>query len=249
MEGLKSSSGSSQAFGDSGHSLVANEYFWKIISHIPKQTLKTGTQGLLVKLFFLAGTLFLLAAIPSWIIAQVIVRRKLHRMELYRSANYDSLTDLPNRSLFLDRLSQIVMQSTRYERRFALLFIDLDGFKSVNDTLGHDAGDELLIKVAEKLLECVRESDTVARLGGDEFTVILSTIITPENAETVARILVEKLSVPLTIQGHEAQIGASIGISLFPEHGDDPEILLKKADDAMYLAKKQGKNDYRTSAI
>lgn len=247
MEGLKSSSGSSQAFGDSGHSLVANEYFWKIISHVSKQTLKTGTQGLLVKLFFLAGTLFLLAAIPSWIIAQAIVRRKLRRLELYRSANYDSLTDLPNRSLFLDRLNQNLKQSKRYENKFALLFIDLDGFKSVNDTLGHDAGDELLIKVSERLLGCVREPDTVARLGGDEFTVILSTITTPDDAETVARKFIEKLSVPFTIKDHETQIGASIGISVYPESGDDMEILLKKADDAMFLAKKQGKNDYRMS--
>jgi diguanylate cyclase (GGDEF)-like protein len=150
--------------------------------------------------------------------------------------------------LFFDRLNQTLKQSKRYERKFALLFIDLDGFKSVNDTLGHDAGDELLIKVSERLLVSVRESDTVARLGGDEFTVILSTITTPDNAGMVARILIEKLSVPFAVKGHDTRIGASIGISVYPENGTDEEVLLKKADDAMYLAKKEGKNDYRLSA-
>jgi diguanylate cyclase (GGDEF)-like protein len=246
-EEFSSSSGSTEAYGDSDKSVKHQEYYWKIISHIPAQRLHSGTRGLLVKLFFLAIALFLFAAIPSWFIAQAIARRKLYQAELYRSANYDKLTALPNRSLFLDRLNQNLKQSKRYERKFALLFIDLDGFKSVNDTLGHDAGDELLIKVAERLMGCVRDSDTVARLGGDEFTVILSTITTSDNAKPVARKIIETLSVPFDIKGHDAQIGASIGISIYPDNGDDTEILLKKADDAMYLAKKEGKNDYRLS--
>jgi len=247
IESLKLSSDSSQGYGDGVQAQKGDVYFWKMISHIPKNDLKKGTQSLLIKLFFLAGTLFLLASIPTWMLAQAIVRRKLQQMELFRSANYDQLTDLPNRSLFMDRLNQTLKQSKRYERKFALLFIDLDGFKSVNDTLGHDAGDELLIKVSERLLACVRESDTVARLGGDEFTVILSTITSSDNAETVAQQIIKKLSIPFTIQEHEAQIGASIGISMYPDSAVDTEILLKKADDAMYLAKKQGKNDYRLS--
>jgi diguanylate cyclase len=197
----------------------------------------------------LAISLFLLAAIPSWFIAQAIVRRKLYQVELHRSANYDKLTELPNRSLFIDRLKQTFKQSKRYERKFALLFIDLDGFKTVNDTQGHDAGDNLLISVAERLLDCVRDSDTVARLGGDEFTIILSTITTSDNAKAVAGKIIEVLSEPFIIQDHDVQIGASIGISIFPDHGDDTEILLKKADNAMYQAKKEGKNDYRLSAF
>ncbi len=246
-ESHKLSSDSSQLHGDSVQAQKADEYFWKMISYVPKKILRKGTQSLLIKLFFLAGTLFLLASIPTWMLAQAMVRRKLHQLELFRSANYDELTDLPNRSLFLDRLNQILKQSKRYERIFALLFIDLDGFKSVNDTLGHDAGDELLIKVSERLLGCVRESDTVARLGGDEFTVILSTITTSDKAEMVARKLIETLSVPFDLKGNVAQIGASIGISIFPDSGIDTEMLLKKADDAMYMAKKEGKNDYRLS--
>jgi diguanylate cyclase (GGDEF)-like protein len=209
--------------------------------------LRLGTRGLLVKLFFLASSLFLLAAIPSWFIAKSIVRRKQHQMELYHLANYDKLTNLPNRSLFLDRLDQSLKQSNRYKRKFALLFIDLDGFKSVNDTLGHNAGDKLLIKVAERLIGCVRGSDTVARLGGDEFTVLFTTITSSKNAKMGARKIIETLSVPFNIEGHDTQIGASIGVSIYPDNGDNTELLLKKADDAMYLAKKEGKNDYRLS--
>jgi len=246
-EGLKSSSGSTTALGDSKKNLEPKEYYWKIISHIPTQDLNQGTRSLLVKLFLTAILLFLLASIPSWIIARAVVRRKLHQMELYRSANYDKLTDLPNRSLFYDRLTQILKQSKRYDRKFALMFIDLDGFKSVNDTLGHDAGDELLIETAKRLLDCVRDSDTVARMGGDEFTIILQSISTSENSETVAQKIIQVLSTPLKIKGHDTRIGASIGLSIYPDNGDDMETLMKKADEAMYQAKKNGKNDYRLS--
>ena len=168
-------------------------------------------------------------------------------MDLYRSANFDKLTDIPNRSLFLDRLDQNLKQSERYKRKFALLFIDLDGFKSVNDTLGHDAGDELLIRTAKRLQECVRDADTVARIGGDEFTVILSTITSVDDVQSVAQKIIRALATPFKMGNEEAQIRASIGISVFPENGTDAETLLKKADDAMYLAKKGGKNDFRMS--
>lgn len=193
--------------------------------------------------------LLLLVGISSWVIARDMVRRKSYQMDLYRSANFDKLTDIPNRALFLDRLDQNLKQSERYKRKFALLFIDLDGFKSVNDTLGHDAGDKLLIKTAERLKECVRDADTVARIGGDEFTVILSTITSIDDAQSVAQKIIGALATPFNIGNEEAQIGASIGISVFPENGTDTEILLKNADDAMYLAKKAGKNDYRVSAV
>lgn len=246
-EGLKSSSGSAEVSGDSSGTIDAESYYWKLISHVPQKRMKTGTRGLLIKLFFLAVTLFVLASLPSWLIAQAVVRRKLHQMALYRSANFDKLTELPNRQLFLDRLNEILKQSIRYERIFALLFIDLDGFKSVNDTRGHDAGDELLIQVARRLMGAVRDSDTVARMGGDEFTVILSTVRSPDDAGFVAGKIVEELSTAFTIKNRETRIGASVGISLYPDDGRDPEMLLKKADDAMYQAKKQGKNGYRFS--
>lgn len=248
MAGMLSSTGSSKATGDSKRRLKAKDYQWKIVSHLPKSQLTSGIKGLQVKLFFLGGALFILASVPSWLIAQFLVRRKLHQIELYRSANFDRLTGLPNRSLFMDRLSQNLKQAVRYNRKFALLFIDLDGFKAVNDTLGHDAGDELLIQTAKRLSSIVRDSDTVARMGGDEFTIILSTISSPENAGTVAGKIVEILSQEFEIKGNKAKIGASIGVSICPDHGDDPDGLIKKADDAMYEAKAQGKNDYRFSS-
>ncbi len=248
IKGVKSSSGSLSAVGESQKEINTNEYFWKLVSHIPKEDLNSGMRSLFIKLFIMATLLFLLASIPSWIIAKAIVRRKLHKIDLYRSANYDKLTSLPNRSMFMDRLNQALKQSKRYERKFGLLFIDLDGFKAVNDTFGHDAGDELLIKVAKRLQTCVRDSDTVARLGGDEFTVIFSMINSSTDAGLGAQKIIKSLSTPFTIKGQDTKIGASIGVSIYPSDGDDVELLLKKSDSAMYLAKKEGKNTYRLSS-
>jgi len=245
----RASSEVSAFYGSKSQGGQNQEYFWKVISHIPHQKLRVGTHGLRIKLIFFSLVLFLLAAPPTWFFAGLVEKRKRHQAELYRSANYDKLTDLPNRALFMDRLNQVLKQSRRYERKFALLFIDLDGFKSVNDTQGHDAGDELLIQVAARLSGCVRESDTVARLGGDEFTVILSDIAGTEGSETVAKKIVETISTPFDVKALKTGIGASIGVSVFPDSGDNADILLKKADDAMYLAKQQGKNGYRVAAM
>jgi diguanylate cyclase (GGDEF)-like protein len=245
IEEVKSSSGSSFADGESQKEININEYYWKLVSHIPKQELNSGIRSLFIKLFFLA---ILLASIPSWIIAKAILRRKVNQIELYHSANYDKLTNLPNRSMFMDRLNQVLIESKRYERKFALLFIDLDGFKAVNDTLGHDAGDQLLIEVASRLQTGVRDSDTVARLGGDEFTIIFSMINSITDAGLGAQKIIENLSAPFYIKDQDTKIGASIGVSVYPENGDDVELLLKKSDSAMYLAKKEGKNTYRFSS-
>ena len=245
MKSFRSSTGSADARGDSQKRLKGSEYFWKVVSYVPNKTLQAGTKRLQTKLLLLIFTLLLLVGISSWIVARDMVRRKSYQMALYHSANFDKLTELPNRALFLDRLDQNLKQSERYQRKFALLFVDLDGFKSVNDTLGHDAGDALLTKTAERLHDCVREADTVARIGGDEFTVILSTIASVDDARTVAKKIIAALSKPFSIGDQKAQIGASIGISVFPENGTDTETLLKRADDAMYTAKKSGKNDYR----
>ncbi|MCP3901699.1 MAG: GGDEF domain-containing protein [Desulfobacteraceae bacterium] len=249
IEIIKSSSGSTFAAGESQGKVNVNEYFWKIISHIPKKNLNMGMRNLLIKLCVMALLLFLFASIPSWIIAKAIVRRRLYQIELYRSANYDKLTSLPNRSMFMDQLNHVLKQSIRYERKFALLFIDLDGFKAVNDTLGHDAGDDVLIEVAKRLKGCVRDSDIVARLGGDEFTIIFTKINSLNDAKSGAEKIIKNLSDPLIIKGHDTQIGASIGISTYPENGSDIELLLKKADDAMYGVKKEGKNNYKLNPI
>lgn len=159
-------------------------------------------------------------------------------------ANYDTLTDLPNRNLFSDRLKHLISRSAREQKKFALMFLDLDNFKAVNDTLGHDSGDMLLKEVAVRLRKCVREEDTVTRLGGDEFTVLLENGETEDVARTAQRI-VDALSGKFDLAGHDAFIGVSIGIGIYPDNGADAECLLKNADDAMYQAKREGKHCYR----
>ncbi|KIL98970.1 Sensory box/GGDEF family protein [Paramagnetospirillum magnetotacticum MS-1] len=160
---------------------------------------------------------------------------------ILRLAHYDVLTDLPNRVLFQDRLERAVVHALRHDRLAALLFLDLDGFKKVNDTMGHRAGDDLLKEVANRLRTCVRMTDTIARLGGDEFTVILDEISSAGDAAVVADKILASLQAPITIDGREVFIGTSIGISLFPENGTTGDVLLKHADTAMYQAKAAGK--------
>ena len=185
----------------------------------------------------------------------IITARKQAERAIHQLAYYDSLTGLANRVLFKDRLSNALSYAERYHQHLATLFIDLDRFKVINDTLGHTVGDRLLTHVAERLSESVRQSDSVgrhadhepthalARLGGDEFTILLTALPTPEDAGRVARRILEALAHPLSIDGHEIFISASIGISIFPSDGATVEALLKNADTAMYHAKEQGRNN------
>ncbi|MDO9599778.1 MAG: EAL domain-containing protein [Azoarcus sp.] len=160
-------------------------------------------------------------------------------------AHHDSLTNLPNRSLLADRLAHALDRARRGDERLALLFIDLDRFKHVNDSLGHPVGDRLLQTVARRLDSVVREQDTLARQGGDEFVVILEEIDDPEDAARVALKLLSALEAPVVLDQHEIFVGASIGISLFPDDGDSSEELLRSADSAMYEAKEAGRSTYR----
>lgn len=164
---------------------------------------------------------------------------------ILQQANFDPLTGLPNRTLFKDRLERELAKGHREGTLFALLFLDLDHFKEVNDTLGHSAGDQLLREVSERLGYCVRESDTLGRRGGDEFMVILSDIQDILNAELVATKILTELVQPFVLEGTEAFISGSIGITLFPFDGEDAETLLKNADTAMYQAKEDGRNAFR----
>lgn len=172
---------------------------------------------------------------------EIKVRKKLQQ-RMKHLAQHDSLTKLPNRWLFFDRLSQVLHRSHREREKAAVLFVDLDRFKQINDTLGHKVGDELLEAVANTMRACVRETDTIARLGGDEFGVVLSDLIDGEEARMVAQKIIDALAPPFEIQEHECQIGASIGIALYPDHGTDPNQLLQNADSAMYHAKSRGRN-------
>ena len=160
---------------------------------------------------------------------------------LHRQAHYDPLTALPNRLLFLDRLAQELATATAGLGRGAVLYIDLDHFKRVNDTVGHAAGDQLLIIVAQRLRSCVKDGDTVARLGGDEFTVILRNVADPDAARAVAERIIESLQLPVNIGGKDHYVAASIGITLFPDDGQTIEELMRNADTAMYRAKEMGR--------
>lgn len=174
-----------------------------------------------------------------------ITQRKLVEEHLQKMAHYDVLTGLPNRALFLDRLSQSLLLAMREKGRIGVMFLDLDKFKPINDTLGHDAGDEILREMGERLRGCVRETDTVARLGGDEFTIILHRIKKETAAIRVAEKILTAMSLPFYPKNVECHVGVSIGISIYPEHGLDQQTLMKKADYAMYQAKEQAGNAYR----
>lgn len=176
------------------------------------------------------------------IIFRDITDHKLAKQKLEYLALYDSLTGLPNRMMFFDRLKQSAAQAKRYNHSLALLFLDLDHFKSINDNLGHHIGDLLLKETAQRLISSARDSDTIARMGGDEFTIILTKIEGEQDAALVGERILKALSCPFILEGHECQIGVSIGICLYPGHVDDIDTLLKKADNAMYKAKKKGKN-------
>ncbi len=165
--------------------------------------------------------------------------------QLYEMAHYDSLTGLPNRRYFLDRLKESIEHARRSRDSLALMFVDLDGFKLVNDNLGHQAGDQLLRGVADRIKECIRESDTVARMGGDEFTVILTHVASSHNVVTVARKILDRVYEPLLLDGRELFISSSIGIAMFPEDAHDLEGLMQGADTALYKAKDLGKNGYQ----
>ena len=172
------------------------------------------------------------------------IERKRAEEHLMYLAQYDHLTGLVNRSLFRDRLIQAMARSKRMNQQIGLMLLDLDRFKAVNDTFGHDMGDELLKSVAERLKACVREVDTVARMGGDEFTIILEGTSSEQNILMVAKRIAESIATPFELKGHQISIGISIGITIYP-HDDHPvDELLKHADVAMYRAKQQGGNAF-----
>ncbi|MFA6179704.1 MAG: EAL domain-containing protein [Candidatus Methylopumilus sp.] len=178
-------------------------------------------------------------------VARDISDRKKAEEAMTYQAYHDTLTGLPNRALFNDRLSVSMAHANRNQHQLGILFLDLDRFKWVNDTLGHVYGDELLKNVAARLKDCLRQGDTLARIGGDEFTVILSEIVDSDHVSLIAKKILEALEAPFILDNREISISASIGISIFPEHGEDIDTLTKSADIAMYHVKWDGKNGYR----
>ena len=185
----------------------------------------------------------------SWQLLQSRVRAAEAKIAYAESVEYlayhDGLTSLPNRSLFSKMLSQSISEASRYHRQLAVLFLDLDRFKQINDTLGHDAGDQLLQEVALRLKACLRASDTVARLGGDEFVILLPELSEDKYVATTAQKILGTIARPFNLQGQEFRVTASVGISVFPQDGLDEQTLKKNADIAMYQAKQQGKNNFQ----
>jgi len=177
-------------------------------------------------------------------LANEIAARKKVEEKIRYLAGHDELTELPNRALFNDRLENARSLAIRNKKKLGILFIDLDGFKDINDTLGHKAGDQLLQVVAQRLLTLVRQSDTVARMGGDEFIILLNNVETGTDTELVAKKILETLAQPIPLAGKMGLVGCSIGISIFPEHSRDLEKLISYADAAMYSVKRSGKNRY-----
>ena len=178
-------------------------------------------------------------------ILAVAIERKNAQEHLERLAQFDSLTGLPNRQLFHDRLLKTLAHARRSGTPMAVLFIDLDRFKLVNDTQGHSAGDRLLQDAAVRLLQCVRAGDTVGRFGGDEFGAIVTDLAKPGDAGVVAQKVLDTIAQPFKLEAHDTYVSASIGITLFPADGDNPEALVMNADTAMYRAKEQGRNTYQ----
>lgn len=187
-----------------------------------------------------AGVLMQLAHLASL----AIESGKLHERLAFHS-QHDVLTGLPNRLLFQERLRQAVAAAERTHERAAVLWLDLDHYKQVNDTLGHTAGDELLREVASRLRACVHHTDTVARFGGDEFTLVISNVTSDAVVEIVSARILKAICRPVSLNGHEVRISASIGMSMYPDHGLDADVLMRNADLGMYHAKRSGRNQYQ----
>jgi diguanylate cyclase (GGDEF)-like protein len=178
--------------------------------------------------------------------SQTMVEAAEHAtLQMSIKAERDFLTGLPNRALLTDRLAQSIALAIRHCQRLAVLYVDLDNFKDVNDSFGHSVGDQLLQSAAKRLEQCIRHSDTVSRQGGDEFVVLLSEVESAQDAACVSEKLIKAMAKPHLIAGHELKVTLSIGVSLFPDHAGDAETLITNADTAMYHAKRVGRNNYK----
>ncbi|OIO70246.1 MAG: GGDEF domain-containing protein [Zetaproteobacteria bacterium CG12_big_fil_rev_8_21_14_0_65_55_1124] len=247
-EWQKNSSGAPEASGSSVKYIGESEYRWKIVCFTPREAILGMTHELRTVLLIFNAMFALLAGIGICLLARAKVRHRIAEDIIENMAHYDLLTGLPNRPLLYDRLGMALANAKRNKQIISIFFLDLDGFKDVNDSLGHEAGDHVLKEVSSRLQQCLRGSDTVARLGGDEFVLVMTSTTDSEAAGTIATKVINVLSEPIMLNDHSCSVGASIGIAMYPQDGTAAEDLLSKADDAMYAAKESGKNTYRFSS-
>ncbi len=218
----------------------------RLVSFYSKQSMENN-EGI-IKLSYLFSYLILISIllfIPSVIFAKLIRKKMILNEQLKFNANYDALTNLPNRNLFFDRLEIVLSYSERYKQKFAIFYMDLDDFKDVNDNYGHEAGDKVLIEFADRIKKIIRKSDTFARLGGDEFIIIVQNIKDENSLNKIARQIIHLTEKPFILKNKcLVSIGVSIGISVYPVNGTDIRTLLANADKAMYKSKQKGKNNF-----
>jgi len=246
--GSGASSGQSKAKRSGIKAIDRSHYMLKIICFTPTEDIKGLTHELKMMLILFDSLFALLSGIGTWFLARTMVKRRIAEDHIEHMAHFDLLTGLPNRPLLYDRMDIALKNAERNNLHLAVLFLDLDGFKKVNDSLGHDAGDQVLIEVAHRLAHCVRGSDTVARLGGDEFVLVLSSPIDLEASIAIAAQIIDRLSEPIMFHDSLCLVGASIGIAIYPNDGETQDALLSRADSAMYAVKESGKNTYRFSS-
>ena len=238
---LSSSSGSYDPAQPSQRFFGSEKYQWKIVSRIEPETLGHLTQELKLTFGLVWVFLALFGVLVCFFYAQNIALRREYNARLEKMATHDALTGLPNRNQFSERLMHNLAHAKRYNHKLCVLFMDLDGFKQVNDTYGHGVGDELLVESAKRIKQSIREIDTVARVGGDEFTVILAEIHELQEVQPVIQRITEAVSQPFRFNDIVCHVGVSIGQAIFPDDGTDMETLLVKADHAMYKVKKDRK--------
>jgi len=222
-----------------------SSYFWKLVSDVSPSVIANRFQSVRNTIFIWSGSIAFLLIVISWMLARSDVLRMDSERRLRYIAQHDALTGLASRSLFADRLGQAIAMARRHRSSFAMLYLDLDEFKPVNDSFGHDTGDALLKKVADRLHLCVREVDTVARMGGDEFAIILVETEADTDAVLVAKKIIQAFKAAFRISSKDCFIGASIGIAMYPTDAEQADTLVHYADKAMYRAKLEGKNNYR----
>ena len=224
---------------------VARGHIQQVLQGQPQSYESQSFPGVWLQVNYLPNRDARQAVIGYYVLGTDISQIKAHEAELDRVANFDSLTHLPNRRLLSDRLQQALLRSDRNGRSTAICFLDLDGFKTINDQLGHAVGDQVLIQVARQLSTVLRADDTLARLGGDEFVLLLSDLESVSECALILERVLEATRLPIHTEAHTLSISASIGVSLYPSDRSDPDILLRHADMAMYLAKQAGKNRFQ----